>query len=80
MVPHISRQRLTKYTMADLVYALRHFDEGNCDQNAWRGGTACLLLKKAPATGRGFWGYAEVRQFNWSRFNSRKATENLANS
>lgn len=31
MVPHISRQRLTKYTMADLVYALRHFDEGNCD-------------------------------------------------
>lgn len=40
---------------------------------------ACSL-KKAPATGRGFWGYAEVRQFNWSRFNSRKATENLANS
>lgn len=31
MVPHISRQRLTKYTIADLVYALRHFDEGNCD-------------------------------------------------
>nr|WMT59352.1 ORF1ab polyprotein [Horseshoe bat sarbecovirus] len=31
MIPHISRQRLTKYTMADLVYALRHFDEGNCD-------------------------------------------------
>lgn len=26
MVPHISRQRLTKYTIA-----LRHFDEGNCD-------------------------------------------------
>nr|WDR17877.1 ORF1ab [Hipposideros armiger Coronavirus] len=31
MEPHISRQRLTKYTMADLVYAFRHFDEKSCD-------------------------------------------------
>ncbi|URD31388.1 orf1ab polyprotein [Hipposideros bat coronavirus] len=29
--PHVVRQRLTKYTMADLVYALRHFDEHSCD-------------------------------------------------
>lgn len=31
MVPHIVRQRLTKYTMADLVYAFRHFDNNKCD-------------------------------------------------
>ncbi|URD31198.1 orf1ab polyprotein [Macroglossus bat coronavirus] len=31
MTPHISRQRLTKYTMADLVYSLRHFDNNNCE-------------------------------------------------
>nr|WCC63085.1 orf1ab polyprotein [Bat Coronavirus RlYN16] len=31
MTPHVSRERLTKYTMADLVYSLRHFDNNNCD-------------------------------------------------
>nr|QJX58377.1 orf1ab polyprotein [Coronavirus BtRt-BetaCoV/GX2018]QJX58382.1 orf1ab polyprotein [Coronavirus BtRt-BetaCoV/GX2018] len=31
MTPHISRERLTKYTMADLVYSLRHFDNNNCE-------------------------------------------------
>nr|WCC63191.1 ORF1ab polyprotein [Bat Coronavirus HpHB20] len=31
MEPHITRQRLTKYTMADLVYAFRHFDENSCE-------------------------------------------------
>nr|QRN68089.1 replicase polyprotein 1ab [Betacoronavirus Erinaceus] len=29
--PHIVRQRLTEYTMMDLVYALRHFDQNNCE-------------------------------------------------
>lgn len=28
---NVSRQNLTKYTMMDLVYALRNFDEKNCD-------------------------------------------------
>lgn len=28
---NISRQNLTKYTMMDLVYALRNFDEKNCE-------------------------------------------------
>nr|WCC63726.1 ORF1ab polyprotein [Bat Coronavirus TpGX17] len=29
--PHIVRQSLTEYTMMDLVYALRHFDQNNCE-------------------------------------------------
>nr|AUM60023.1 ORF1ab polyprotein [Middle East respiratory syndrome-related coronavirus] len=29
--PHIVRQRLTEYTMMDLVYALRHFDQDHCE-------------------------------------------------
>nr|QGA70701.1 replicase polyprotein 1ab [Erinaceus hedgehog coronavirus HKU31] len=29
--PHIVRQRLTEYTMMDLVYSLRHFDQNNCE-------------------------------------------------
>lgn len=29
-VPHIVRKDLTKYTMLDLCYALRHFDRNDC--------------------------------------------------